>query len=102
VAPTGIASNDPLGQTFGTHPTVAKRHHRVVRMGATGSAQGTTSSSLSGVSGPRRLLVGVLLAILTVLLIALVPLMLYLMIAVTLFALVVGMLFVMIVLAPLR
>jgi Zn-dependent protease with chaperone function len=103
VAPTGIASNDPLGQTFGTHPTVARRHERVMRMlGMTGSSQGANPSPLSGVSGPRRLLVGVLLALLTVLLIALVPLMLYLMIAVTLFALVVGMLFVMIVLAPLR
>jgi hypothetical protein len=66
------------------------------------ASQGERASPLSGVSGPRRLLVAALLTVLAACFIVLVPLMLYLMLAVTLLALTVGMMCVMIVLAPLR
>jgi hypothetical protein len=72
-----------------------------VRLGAL-ATQAANASPLSGVSGPRRWLVGALVALACTLLLVLVPLMLYLMIAVTLFALVIGMMFVMVALAPLR
>jgi hypothetical protein len=96
VAPDRSDSGIPIGQAFGTH------HDRVVRMGAMAASPNAPASPLSGVSGPRRLLVALLLTLLAGLIVILVPLMLYLMLAVTLLALVVGMLVVMIVLAPLR
>jgi hypothetical protein len=98
VAPTGSTASDPLGQSFGTHPSTATRHARVVRLGATATAHPTTN----GPSGPRGWLVTGLMGLVAVLMVALAPLMLYLMMAVTLLALVVGMMFVMVVLAPLR
>lgn len=103
VAPDRSDSGIPIGQAYGTHPSAGARHDRAVRMGAMPPAsQGASASPLSGVSGPRRLLVAALLALLAALLIILVPLMLYLMLAITLLALAVGMMCVMIVLAPLR
>ena len=104
VAPTSIASGEPpIGQSFGTHPSVAARHRRVVSM--TFLPRAPTSSirtTFAGISGFRGWLVASLAVFAFVLMVLLVPLMLYLMIAVTMLALMVGMAWVMIVLLPLR
>ncbi len=101
VAPTQ-AGSPPIGQQFGTHPSVAARHSRVIRLGAQTQGSYGKRSPLAGMSGWRAWLVAALTLALGVLTIIAVPLMLYLMIAVTLLALVVGMMYVMIVLLPLR
>jgi Zn-dependent protease with chaperone function len=104
VAPMNIGSRDPpLGQSFGTHPSVAARHRRVVRM--TLLPQGPKSSiraTFAGISGFRGWLAASLTLFAGVLMVVCVPLMLYLMIMVTMLSLMVGMMWVMIVLLPLR
>jgi Zn-dependent protease with chaperone function len=104
VAPTSIASGDPpIGQSFGTHPSVGARHRRVVRMTLLPQSQESSiRTTFAGMSGLRGWLVGSLSLAIVVLMVLLVPLMLYLMIAVTMLALMVGMMWVMIVLLPLR
>ena len=102
VAPTGVDSSIPLGQTFGTHPSVSARHDRVVRLGAMAAAAGAARNPLTGLSTPSQWLIAALGVVLVALVCIAVPLMLYLMIAVTLLALVIGMMVVMVALAPLR
>jgi Zn-dependent protease with chaperone function len=103
VAPTQTGDSAPLGQQFGTHPSVSARHGRVLRLGASlRPPTGAAATPLRGVSGWRAVLVLSLTIMASVLAILLVPLMLYLMIAVTLMALMVGMMYVMLVLLPLR
>jgi Zn-dependent protease with chaperone function len=102
VAPTSVPGGDsPIGQSFGTHPPVAARHQRVVRMTLLPSVEaGSTRGSLSGVSGLRGGIAVSLSVAIVVLMALLVPLMLYLMIAVTMLALGVGMVWVLTVLLP--
>ena len=104
VAPTNIGRGDPpIGQSFGTHPSVAARHQRAVRMSLLPQGRASSiRSSLGGVSGVRGGLAVSLSALAAVLMVLLVPLMLYLMIAVTMLALAVGMVWVLIVLLPLH
>jgi Zn-dependent protease with chaperone function len=104
VAPTNVPSGDsPIGQSFGTHPSVAARHRRVVRMTLQPQAQASSKrDAFAGVSGVRSGIVVSLSVALALLMALLVPLMLYLMIAVTMLALGVGMIWVLIVLLPLH
>ena len=104
VAPTNSGHGDPpIGQSFGTHPSIEARHRRVVRMGL--QPQGPTSAihtRFAGATGLRGGLAWSLSVLTAGLMVLLVPLMLYLMIAVTMLALMVGMFWVMIVLLPLH
>jgi Zn-dependent protease with chaperone function len=102
VAPTGFASGGrPIGQSFGTHPKVATRHGRVVRMSFLPRNAGRAAQEpLARLSDSRNWLGLFLAALALALTILLVPLMLYLMFAVTLLALGVGMIWVLIVLLP--
>jgi Zn-dependent protease with chaperone function len=104
VTPTGVVGGDPpIGQFFGTHPSVAARHRKVVRMSfLPRDTQRSIRTMFAGISGFRGWLAASLVLFAAVLMVLLVPLMLYLMIAVTMLALMVGMMWVMIVLLPLR
>lgn len=104
VAPTGFTSAErPIGQSFGTHPGIATRHKRVVRMSfLPRSSSPASQEPFLRTSQPRHWLGLALAALALTLAVLLVPLMLYLMILVTLLALGVGMVWVLIVLLPLR
>ena len=104
VAPTGFTSGErPIGQSFSTHPAIATRHRRVVRMSfLPGSSSLSSQEPFLRTSEPRRWLGLALASLALTLAVLLVPLMLYLMILVTLLALGVGTVWVLIVLLPLR
>jgi hypothetical protein len=103
VAPTSFTSGRPIGQSFGTHPEVAKRHRRVVRMSfLPRSAHRSAQEPFMRASEFRDRIGLVLGALAFALMVLLVPLMLYLMIMVTLLALGVGMMWVLLVLLPVR
>ena len=104
VAPTSFTSGErSIGQSFGTHPEVAARHRRVVRMSFSPRSSGrSTQAAFVRTSQFRDWLGLVLAALALVLTVLLVPLMLYLMILVTLLALGVGMVWVLILLLPVR
>jgi len=98
-----IVGNDPLGQSFGTHPSVARRHERVLRFGTLPqSPRRSPFAAPAGLSSWRAWAGASLVLTLCALMIVLVPLMLYLLVAVTLLALMVGMMWVMVLLLPLR
>lgn len=104
VAPTSFTAGErPIGQSFNTHPEVAARYRRVVRMSFSprSSLRSTQEASVrtSALRDGLGLVLGAVALVLTVLL---VPLMLYLMILVTLLALGVGMVWVLMLLLPLR
>jgi len=104
VAPMNIGSGEPpIGQSFGTHPSVAARHRRVVRMSFLPRIpESSIRTRFEGISGWRQWLTASLSLIAFALMVVLVPAMLYLMIAVTMLSLMVGMAWVMIVLLPFR
>ena len=102
--PNEFADSDrPLGLFFGTHPSLAKRHRRVAKMGLLGASDDPSQfAALARLTPGRRLLVGVLFALLVPLVGIAIYLMLYLIVALTLLSLVVGMMYVLVVVLPIR
>ncbi len=98
----GGSGSAPIGLMFKIHPAAAKRHARLVAMGATGAARGPNEAPEPALPARGKLLAGLLTALLVPLIGLLIYLMLFLIVAGTGLALIVGMMWVLILLGPLH
>jgi Zn-dependent protease with chaperone function len=101
-APTGVSGDLPIGQSFGTHPSIGARYTRVIRMTSLPVPESSILTSLRAMSGWRAGVAVSLSVVVVALMVILVPLMLYAMIAVTMLSLMAGMMWVMIALMPIH